>query len=138
MRNQRRGLAGVLGIAVGLAGAWVASGAVNLDLSDFDDDLMRGLDDTVKALDSDISAHDVKAIATDARSIRDGLKWAQDYFTRKGNLEDATRWAKQGQELSELIVSSAQSGDFDTSADKYESLVKTCRACHDVYKPPDI
>jgi hypothetical protein len=77
-------------------------------------------------------------VAKNARSIQEGLRWAQDYFTKKGNLDDAVRWARQGQELADGLASSAQTGDFDNSLTKYDSLVKTCRACHDVYKPPDI
>ncbi len=129
---------GALSIAVGLTGSRVLAGTVNLDLSDFDDDVMHGLDDTMKTLDSDIATRNVKSVAGDTRSIREGLGWAQEYFTRKGNLEDAVRWAKQGQDLAEAIARSAEASDFDTALSKYDSLVKTCRACHDVYKPPDI
>jgi hypothetical protein len=129
---------GALSIAVGLTGPLVLAGTVNLDLSDFNDDVMRGLDDTMKTLDSDIATRNIKSLAADTQSIRESLSWAQDYFTRKGNLDDAVRWAKQGQELAEAIARSAQASDFDTSLSKYDSLVKTCRACHDVYKPPDI
>jgi hypothetical protein len=129
---------GALSIAVGLTGSQVLAGTVNLDLSDFDDDVMHGLDDTMKTLDSDIATRNVKSVAGDTRSIQESLSWAQEYFTRKGNLDDAVRWAKQGQDFAAAIARSAEASDFDTSLSKYDSLVKTCRACHDVYKPPDI
>jgi len=137
---SRKGIAvlGALSIAVGLTVPLISAGTVRLDLSDFNDDVMRDMDDTMKTLDSDIAARDAKSVVSDARSIREGLRWAQDYFTKKGNLDDAVRWAKQGQDLAEAIASSAQSSDFDTSLNKYDSLVKNCRACHDVYKPADI
>ncbi len=137
---RRKGIAvlGALSIAVGMTVPLISAGTVSLDLSDFNDDVMRDMDDTMKTLDSDIAARDAKSAVSDARSIREGLRWAQDYFTKKGNLDDAVRWAKQGQDLAEAIASSVQSNDFDTSLNKYDSLVKTCRACHDVYKPPDI
>ena len=137
---RRKGIAvlGALSIAVGLTAPLISAGTVRLDLSDFNDDVMRDMDDTMKTLDSDIAARDAKSVASDTRSIREGLRWAQDYFTKKGNLDDAVRSAKQGQDLAEAIASSAQSSDFDTSLNKYDALVKTCRACHDVYKPPDI
>ena len=38
----------------------------------------------------------------------------------------------------EAVAGAVQANDFDTSLNKYDSLVKTCRSCHDVYKPPDI
>lgn len=137
---RRKGIAvlGALSIAVGLTGPLVAAGTVNLDLSDFNDDVMRDMDDTMKRLDSDIATRDTRAVASDSVSIREGLKYAQDYFTKKGNIEDAVRWATQGQELAEAVANAVQAGDFDTSLSKYDSLVKNCRSCHDVYKPLDI
>ena len=138
MHPIRIAVLGALSIAAGLTGSLVLAGTVNLDLSDFNDDVMRGLDDTMKTLDSDIATRNVKSVAADTQSIRESLSWAQDYFAKKGNLDDAVRWAKQGQDLAEAITKSTQESDFDTSLAKYDSLVKTCRACHDVYKPPDI
>ena len=138
MRARAIAVMAVVSIAVGLAGPLVAAATVNLDLYDFNEDVMRDMDDTMKTLDSDIAMRDVKSVARDTVSIRDGLKYAQDYFTKKGKLDDAVGWAKQGRDLAEAIAQSVQSGDVDTSLGKYDSLVKTCRSCHDVYKPPDI
>jgi hypothetical protein len=137
---RRKGIAvlGALGIAVGLTGPLVVADTVNLDLSDFNDDVMRDMDDTMKRLDSDIATRDAKSVANDSVLIREGLKYAQDYFAKKGNVEDAVRWARQGQDLAEAVANAVQAGDFDTSLGKYDSLVKNCRSCHDVYKPPDI
>jgi cytochrome c556 len=138
MRKQGIAVLGALSIAVGLTGPLVKAGTVSLDLSDFNDDVMRDMDDTMKRLDSDIATRDAKAVASDSASIREGLGYAQEYFRKKGNFEDAVRWAKQGRDLVEAVTNTTQAGDFDTSLSKYDSLVKTCRACHDVYKPPDI
>jgi len=137
MGRKRIAVLGALGIAAGLTGPLVRA-TVSLDLTDFNDDVMREMDDTMKRLDSNIATRDVTSVETDARSIRDGLKWAQDYFTKKGNVEDAVKLAKQGQDLADAVARSAQSSDFDTSLSTYDSLVRTCRACHDAYKPPDI
>src|ERR1700724_3493809 len=130
MRGKRIAVLGALGISVGLLGPLVQA-TVSLDLTDFNDDVMREMDDAMKRLDSDIATRNAASVTTDARSIRDGLKWAQDYFTKKGNVEDAVKWAKQGQDLADAVARSAQSSDLDTSLSTYDSLVKTCRACHD-------
>jgi hypothetical protein len=136
----KKGIAvlGALSITVGLTGSLVSAGTLNLDLSDFNDDVMRDMDDTMKNLDSHLALRDAQSVASDAESIRNGLEWAQEYFTKKGKLDDAIRWAAQGRELAAAVAKSAQAGDYDASLGKYDSLVKTCRACHDVYKPPDI
>jgi cytochrome c556 len=138
MRRAWIAVLGAFSIAAGGAGSLVAAGSVTLDLSDFDADLMRQMDDTVRDLDSGIATRDAKAVATDARFIRESLQSAQDYFSRKGQLEDAVRWASQGQALADALAAAARAGDFETSLKKFDSLVKNCRACHDVYKPNDI
>ena len=150
MRKKGIAVLGALSIAAGLTAPLVAAGdraasegipsggTVSLDLSDFNDDVMRDMDDTMKRLDSDIATRDAKAVAGDSASIREALGYALEYFTKKGNVEDAVRWARQAQDLLEAVTNTVQAGDFDTSLNKYDSLVKTCRACHNVYKPPDI
>jgi hypothetical protein len=138
MRKNVILMLGALSIAVGMTGPLLAAGTVSLDLSDFNDDAMRDMDDTMKTLDSDIATREIISIARSATAIGEGLKYAQDYFSKKGNVEDAVRWAKQGQDLAAAVGTAARGNDFDTALSKYDLLVKTCRACHDVYKPPDI
>jgi hypothetical protein len=129
--------AAALAIAAGLAGTWV-SAAANLDLSDFNEDVMRDLDDTVKSLDSNIALKDAKSAGANIQSVQDGLRWAEDYFVRKGNVPDAVKLAKRGEDLAVTLGKSVASNDFDTALSTYDSLMKTCRACHDAYKPPEL
>jgi hypothetical protein len=128
---------GVFATALALLGT-LASAAANVDLTDFNDDVMRNMDDTVKSLDSDIAGHDSKSAQADAGSIRDGLHWAEEYFTRKGNVQDAVELAKEGQSLAASVARSAASNDFDAALTSYDLLVRTCRRCHDAYKPPEL
>jgi hypothetical protein len=115
--------------------AWAST---NIDLTDFDDDVMQNMDDTVKSLDSDLASHDAKSAQADAGTIREGLHWAEEYFTRKGNVEDAVQLAKRGEDLAVEIGKAVASNDFDAALTTYDSLVKTCRRCHDAYKPPEL
>src|SRR5580692_6710653 len=121
-----------LAAAVFMSGA-LAYAAANLDLTDFDDDVMKNMDDTVKTLDTDLATRNAKAAQADAQAVHDGLHWAEEYFTRKGHVEDAVQLAKRGEELAGDIAKSAASNDFDAAASSYESLVKNCRRCHDAY-----
>lgn len=129
----RSELAGVLLLLSALAVA-----TTNVDLTDFNDDVMKSMDDTVKSLDSDLATRDSKSAQADAGAIRDGLHWAEEYFTGKGNVDDAVQLAKQGEELAANIAKSAGSGDFEAALTTYDTLVKTCRRCHDAYKPPEL
>jgi cytochrome c556 len=119
----------------------VLSGSVvyaSVDLTDFDEDLMRNMDDAVKTLDTSIGSKDAQAVAADAQFIADGLKWSEGYFTRKGNAEDAVKLAAQGHGLAAAIATASSQNDFDAASTAYRSLVKTCRTCHDAYKPPEL
>ena len=110
----------------------------SVDLSDFDDDLMRSMDDAVKTLDTSIGSKDAQAVATDARFIVEGLKWTEGYFSRKGNADDAVKLAAEGHGFAAAIETASSQNDFDAAFTAYRSLVKTCRSCHDAYKPPSL
>jgi len=126
-----------LGVAALGFVATITFAAANLDLTDFDDDVMRNMDDTVKALDSHLAMHDAKAAEADAQSIREGLHRAEEYFTRKGNVEHAVQFARHAEELAGDVGKSVAANDYDSALTTYDSLVRACRACHDEYKPPD-
>jgi len=128
---------GGLAAALLLLGTFAVA-ATNIDLTDFNDDVMKNMDDTVKSLDSDLATRDTRSAQSDAATIRDGLRWAEEYFTRKGNVDDAVQLAKKGEELATNIAKSAGSSDFDAALTTYDALVKTCRRCHDAYKPPEL
>jgi cytochrome c556 len=133
--DKRRAAAMSLLLVLGLSvGVWAAE---EIDLSDFNEDVMRDMDDTVKSLDSDIATHESAAAVSDARLVGQGLKQAEDYFTRKGHLERAVKLAQQGEDQVAGVEKSATAGDFESALSGYEALVKTCRACHDAYRPPD-
>jgi hypothetical protein len=123
-------------VALALFGT-LASAAVDVDLSDFDDDVMRNMDDTVKSLDSHLAMGDAQSARIDAQTIREGLHWAEDYFTRKGNVQRAVQFAKQAEDLASEVAKAAAASDLEAAQKTYDSLVRSCRACHDVYKPPD-
>lgn len=123
-------------LALGLFGT-LASAAADVDLADFDDDVMRNMDDTVKSLDSHLAMGDAKSAQIDAQTIQQGLHWAEEYFARKGNVRRAVQFAKQTEDLASEIAKAAASSDFKAAQTTYDSLVRSCRACHDVYKPPD-
>jgi cytochrome c556 len=136
MRKRIIAGATLAAVALGMLGTFACATA-DIDLTDFDDDVMRNMDDTVKSLDSHLSMHDAKSAQTDAQAIREGLHWAEDYFSRKGNVEQAVQFAKQAEQLAAEVGKSAASSDFDAAQTSYDSLVKACRACHNEYKPPD-
>jgi hypothetical protein len=121
-------------IAIGVSGTVFAA----MDLSDFDQDTMQAVDDAKKELESGLAAKESKEAVANAEFIRDSLQWAEGYFAKKGNVDDAVKWAREGREFAAAIATSVGRGDFDAASESYNSLVRTCKSCHDVYKPPSL
>jgi len=125
-------------MAAGVMAALAASVmAAELDLSDFDDDLMRSMDDAVKELDSNVGGQDAKASLANAEVLRDGLAWAEKYFSAKPGAPRGPGLAREGQEHVAAVVKSIEAGDFDAASNGLRDVVRTCKACHEAYKPPE-
>jgi cytochrome c556 len=117
--------------------ALLSGGAVfaEVDLKDFDDDLMRDMDTAIKDLEPVVGAKNAVAATGDAKLLRDGFKQTEDYFARKGNAADAVEFARKSEELTATVLKEITANDFDAAANSARALSKSCRACHDVYKP---
>lgn len=123
-------------LAVGvLLSVLVTTAFAELDLSDFDDDLMRTMDDTNKYLEPDINAKNAKSAREGVETLRQGLKWTEDYFVHKGGVDDGVKLAVEGQQLAQDILTALDKADFDKAAASSRALTKNCRSCHDLYKP---
>ena len=126
---------------------WLAAGvlatlaasvmAADLDLSDFDDDLMQSMDDAIKELDSNVGGQDAKASLANAEVIRDGLAWAERYFARKPEAPLGAGFAREGQEHLAALTKAIEARDFDAASGNVRAVVKNCKSCHEAYKPPD-
>ena len=126
---------------------WLAAGvlatlaasvmAADLDLSDFDDDLMQSMDDAIKELDSNVGGQDAKASLANAAVIRDGLAWAEKYFAAKPEAPLGVGYAREGKEHVAALVQAVEAGNFDAASSSVRAVVKTCKACHEAYKPPE-
>ncbi len=125
-------LAVLLGFGLALAAGVVLA---EIDLSDFDDDLMKTMDDTNKYLEPDINAKNAKNAREGIEVLEQGLKWTEEYFAHKGNTADAVKLAQDGQKHIVRIRTALDANDFDTAAAAARELTKNCRACHDLYKP---
>lgn len=120
------GLLAVLATSIALA---------EIDLSDFDDDLMKTMDETNKYLEPDINGKNAKNAKEGIDILQEGLKWTEDYFLSKGGADDAVELAKKGQQHIVEIRQALDANDFDKAAAASRELTKNCRACHDKYKP---
>jgi cytochrome c556 len=127
-----RKVAILTGICAVLLGA---SAAADVDLKDFDDDLMKNMGDTIKLLEPDINAKNLEAADQEVAVFSDGFKWVEDYFTAKGNAADAVKFAHDSRDLTSAVQKALAAKDFDAAAGAARTLSKSCKGCHDVYKP---
>jgi len=120
------GIGAVLPIALALA---------DIDLSDFDTVVMDIMDQTVKDLEPHIGARDLAAAKDDAQVLLEGLKETAAYFAGKANASGAEALAREGQEHAAAVLRALDAGDFDKAADAARAISRTCRKCHDRYRP---
>ena len=45
--------------------------------------------------------------------------------------------AREGQEHLTLVEKSIGAGDFDAASNGVRAVVRSCKACHEAYKPPE-
>ena len=114
-----------------------ATAFAKLDLSDFDSEAMKNIEDASKELDSALLSKDVDVSVANAEFIRDSLHWAEGYFAKKA-VDDAVKWSQQGREHAANIARSSAAKDFNAAYESFGALKKTCKSCHDVYKPLSI
>ncbi len=119
-----------------LAGLTVATGPVRSAeaQAELGTDLMQAIEDSNKSLSSNISLKDAKASASDAREINQAFIQVEAYFAARPDAHDAVELAKKTRELTDQIVQSVGSGNFDAAADSATALSRTCRTCHTFYK----
>jgi hypothetical protein len=107
----------------------------DVDLHDYDDDLMRDLDKTIKYFEPDITAGNAQGAIEDAGVLQDGFKYTENYFSKKGDADDAVKISREGEEFVASAIKSVSDNNFEAAAEAARGAAKTCRACHDVYKP---
>ena len=120
-----------------VATAALASGAADIDYSDFDDDLMRNMDDAIKELDSNVGGQDAQASLANAKVLSEGLAWAEKYFAAKPEAPKGAAMAREGQEHVVQLVQAVEAKNFDAAGENVRGVVRSCKTCHDAYKPPE-
>lgn len=124
-----RGTAAVLMAAMAVATSTVRSAQAELD-----PDLMLAIEDLNKSLSSNIALKDAKASTADAKELEALFGKVEGFFVEKGEAPDAVDLSKKSRTLSNTIVKSVESGNFEAATDAATDLSRTCRACHTFYK----
>ena len=114
-------------------GAATALLAAEIDLSGFDTLLMQDMDATVKDLEPLIGARN-SAEATEAVVfLEQGLEWTEQYSIERRRRRREARPRRQAARAGRRAALAAD--DFGAAAAAARDVAKSCRACHDVYRP---
>ena len=113
-----------------------AAAIAAIDLSDFDDDVMRAMDDAYKDLEPVLSASNVDASRMNIAVLDEGFQWTFEYFTAKQEEgRDALALLAPGRKILAEVQTALDARDFTTAVTKARALHDNCKACHDKYKP---
>jgi cytochrome c556 len=113
-----------------------AAAIAAIDLSDFDDDVMRAMDDAYEDLEPFLSASNVDASKTSVAVLNEGFQWTFDYFTAKQEEgREALELLAPGMKLLAEVQAALDARDFTTAVTRARAIHDNCKACHDKYKP---
>jgi hypothetical protein len=118
-----------------LAGSCATLGWAEGDLPGFDTYLMRSMEDSIKSFEPNIAAKNAQRALADAQILWDGFRWTEEYFANRGSAEDAVQIARQALEHTGAVMKFLDANDFESAAASARSAARTCRTCHDLYKP---
>jgi len=109
---------------------------IELDLHDYDDELMRTLEQTFKYFEADVSDGNLSSYADDMQVIQYSFSWIKGYFEKKGNDgAQAVKIVQQGIDLVGALDKDVKDKNFSAAGDKAHELSQVCKSCHAIYKP---
>src|SRR5262245_17722181 len=124
-----------IGAGLLLAALTATVSLAEIDVSDFDEDVMKAMDDSNKTLQPDIAGKNVQAALEGIELIQQGLQWTEEYFAHKGTAPDGVKFAQEGKEYAAQVLAAVNAGDFEKAGAAARDLTKNCKACHEIYKP---
>jgi len=133
---MKRKLVLALVAAAAMAAGVSRADKIDLDLHDYDDDLMRTLEQTLKYFEPDLTDGNLKTYDDDTQLIQYSFGWVKGYFEKKG--PDAAKGvaiAQQGLDLLAAIDKDVKAKKFQAAGDKAHQFQQVCHSCHEIYKP---
>lgn len=99
-----------------------------------DEDFMRTVEDTHKSLTGNVGVSNAKGSLADAKELAGMFEQIEAFYIKKGDAPDAVTISRQSIDLSNDIVKSVNSKDFETANLKATDLSRACKACHNFFK----
>ena len=135
MQTERATASKAVGVIFLTAVLLSAPALADPDFSDVDSDLMRGMEDAIKDLEPVLGAGNIASAQADAVTLRDGLKWVEEYFAAKGGVDDGVAIARDGRALVSELIGHLDAKNVSAAIESARKTSKNCRSCHEIYKP---
>ncbi len=97
-------------------------------------DEMRNAEDTLRDLDSNLSLQNRKAL-DEARELARFFQQVGAHYTAQPNAARGVDFARRSQDLAQAVASAVEAGNYDAAQDALSDLTRSCKTCHEVYKP---
>lgn len=96
---------------------------------------MQKIDRRSQSVQRNLALGNTVVALADARELSQLYKLMEGYFTRRPDVADAAKFAREGDALIDAMIESLQSNDFDAASRSAGSVTRACRECHIKYKP---
>ena len=99
------------------------------------DEWMQSVDRRSQNMQRNLALGDSAAALSDARGLGQLYRLMQDFFTQRGDAEEAEKLAGTGAALADDVIKSLQGSDLNAASVSAASIARSCRDCHVKYKP---
>ncbi|MBL0727782.1 hypothetical protein [Piscinibacter sp. HJYY11] len=117
-----------------LAATLMLAGTVSSATLELGMELMQTIEDLNKSLSSNIALRDARATLADAKELDGLFTQVEAHFIARGDAANAVELSKKSRTLTQAIIQSAGSSDFEAATNAATDLSRTCRTCHTFYK----
>jgi len=95
---------------------------------------MRNAEDTLRDLDSNLALQNRKAL-DEARELAQFFQQVGAHYTARPDAARGVDFAGRSQDFAQAVATAVEAGNYDAAQDALSDLTRSCKACHEVYKP---
>jgi cytochrome c556 len=117
-----------LGLTLALSGAVLSA---QFEISEDD---MRTIEDTTKDLDSHVTLKNKKAALVAAQELITYFQQVKGFYAAKPDAADGVGFSHKTVDLAQAVARQVEANQFNDAVGTMQSLTRSCKTCHDVYK----
>jgi hypothetical protein len=100
-------------------------------------DLMKKAVASNRALQMSVMMADWTAAATNAQAVQDNFKAIEDFWTKRGNAQDAITFAANIETAAKSTHDAAAAGNADAATAAAKTIAPNCGGCHMAHRTKD-